>query len=204
MSASFLVGADGEPHLLAVGWQNVVIHSVFDRVKHAEPDSPPLPARLKRGREVGDAPSSSPLVNGGYAGVLGAGPDRSCRISRAMGNQSREGRFRYGGGRLPAPRNGALGRGGPLAAVRSVTGLRGFVGVDFVWDETTATAEVIEINPRVTTSYVGLARYYGPGVVASAWLGVMLGAMGKREVRDLLSRPVCEGVEYLPDGTVHP
>ena len=43
-------------------------------------------------------------------------------------------------------------------AVESVEGLRGWVGVDFVWDEGLQRAMILEINPRVTTSYIGLRR----------------------------------------------
>ena len=40
--------------------------------------------------------------------------------------------------------------------VKSVQGLRGYVGVDFVLTEEAAVA--IEVNPRLTTSYLGLRR----------------------------------------------
>jgi predicted ATP-grasp superfamily ATP-dependent carboligase len=40
--------------------------------------------------------------------------------------------------------------------VKSVPGLRGYVGVDFVLIEEAAV--VVEVNPRLTTSYVGLRR----------------------------------------------
>jgi predicted ATP-grasp superfamily ATP-dependent carboligase len=54
-------------------------------------------------------------------------------------------------------------------AVHSVPGLRGFVGVDFL-DDPRGGITVLEINPRPTTSYVGLARLLPPGTVAGAWL----------------------------------
>jgi len=40
--------------------------------------------------------------------------------------------------------------------VKSVSGFRGYIGVDFVLTEEAAVA--IEVNPRLTTSYVGLTR----------------------------------------------
>lgn len=69
---------------------------------------------------------------------------------------SADGRFRYLGGRTPldpglARRATELGR----LAVAAVPGLRGYVGVDLVLGE---RDWVIEINPRLTTSYVGLRR----------------------------------------------
>lgn len=73
---------------------------------------------------------------------------------------SDDGRFRYLGGRIPlhAP---LCDRAQTLArcAVAAVPGLRGYVGVDLVlaWpDAGDAGDAVIEINPRLTTSYVGL------------------------------------------------
>jgi predicted ATP-grasp superfamily ATP-dependent carboligase len=55
-------------------------------------------------------------------------------------------------------------------AVESVAGLRGFVGIDFLWKPDGRQATVLEINPRVTTSFVGLCRLLPPGHLAQAWL----------------------------------
>ena len=78
------------------------------------------------------------------------------------------GRFEYHGGSLPAPCRDALPQIAP--AVDAVAGLRGFVGVDFVWDTRKGLATILEINPRPTTSCVGLVRLLSPGVLARAWL----------------------------------
>jgi tyramine---L-glutamate ligase len=88
-----------------------------------------------------------------------------------MGQQKvaiRDGRFRYEGGILPVPCREAE----PVLrqAVASVTGLCGFVGVDFLWDASEAKATVLEINPRPTTSYVALIRLLPPGYLAESWL----------------------------------
>jgi formate-dependent phosphoribosylglycinamide formyltransferase (GAR transformylase) len=40
--------------------------------------------------------------------------------------------------------------------VKSISGLQGYVGVDFVL--TKEAAVIVEVNPRLTTSYVGLRR----------------------------------------------
>src|SRR6185312_3042194 len=75
----------------------------------------------------------------------------------ALGRQDvvvADGRFSYRGGRLPVP---AIVDDRPIRqAVESVPGLRGFVGVDFVADDRLGRAIVLEINPRPTTSIVGL------------------------------------------------
>jgi predicted ATP-grasp superfamily ATP-dependent carboligase len=70
---------------------------------------------------------------------------------------SDDGRFKYLGGELPIPPELA-GRAVALAqrAVDCVPGLLGYVGVDLVLGETANGDRAIEINPRLTTSYVGL------------------------------------------------
>jgi predicted ATP-grasp superfamily ATP-dependent carboligase len=88
-----------------------------------------------------------------------------------MGQQKiaiRDGRFQYEGGILPV----ACWEAEPVLrrAVASVAGLRGFVGVDFLWDASQAKATVLEINPRPTTSYVALSQLLPPGYLAQAWL----------------------------------
>ncbi|MFP4145193.1 MAG: ATP-grasp domain-containing protein [Phycisphaeraceae bacterium] len=65
----------------------------------------------------------------------------------------------YCGGRLPLP--GPLGeRAMDLAirAARAVPGLGGFVGVDLILGDLPEQDRVVEINPRVTASYVGLRK----------------------------------------------
>jgi predicted ATP-grasp superfamily ATP-dependent carboligase len=74
----------------------------------------------------------------------------------------------YRGGRLPLPpdqheRAVRLG----LQAVQAVPGLRGYVGVDLVLGDDGDFA--IEINPRLTTSYLGL-RALGQDNLAAAML----------------------------------
>jgi predicted ATP-grasp superfamily ATP-dependent carboligase len=66
-------------------------------------------------------------------------------------------RLRYHGGRVPLDHSLC-----PLAfrrareVVRAIPGLMGYVGIDMVL--TDRDAVVIEVNPRVTTSYVGLRK----------------------------------------------
>ena len=135
-SASFLVGRDGRPHLIAAGRQHVEI---------------------------------------------------------------REDRFFYRGGTVPALPRGVAD--GPRRAVESVSGLGGFVGVDYIWDEVAERATVLEINPRPTTSYVGLARWLPPGTLAKAWLQVVLG-IGNSERCDPVfpNADPKEAVTFAADG----
>src|SRR3954462_10060638 len=85
--------------------------------------------------------------------------------------QIRDGRFVYCGGTVPVPPRGV--DGAPRRAVESISGLFGYVGVDYVWDEAVRSATVLEINPRPTTSYVGLSRCFPPGILAREWLRVV-------------------------------
>jgi predicted ATP-grasp superfamily ATP-dependent carboligase len=81
-----------------------------------------------------------------------------------------DGQFTYQGGTIPAPCRAAEHQLRP--AIESVPGLRGFVGIDFLWDPERERATVLEINPRPTTSYVGLSRLLPRGHLARAWLNV--------------------------------
>ena len=79
------------------------------------------------------------------------------------------GQFSYRGGTVPA---GTLEMASePRRAVELLAplGLRGWAGVDFLWDEPRG-AVILEVNPRLTTSYVGLRRLLSPGALARAWL----------------------------------
>jgi predicted ATP-grasp superfamily ATP-dependent carboligase len=47
----------------------------------------------------------------------------------------------------------------------ALPGLRGFVGIDLIWNEERGPV-LIEVNPRVTTAYVGLSRRLGRNLAA--------------------------------------
>ena len=90
---------------------------------------------------------------------------------------SQDGRFRYHGGEMPIPTNLAE-RAVQLAtrAIDAVEGLVGYVGVDLVLGEAAGGSEdfAIEINPRLTTSYVGL-RQLAMFNIAQAMMAVVFG-----------------------------
>jgi predicted ATP-grasp superfamily ATP-dependent carboligase len=70
---------------------------------------------------------------------------------------SQDGRFHYQGGRVPAQSERATEvQKAATEACRQVSGLRGYVGVDLVLpDDPASPPVVVEINPRLTTSYLG-------------------------------------------------
>lgn len=109
----------------------------------------------------GEPLSASFLIAGGEAVLLAQGRQQVVR---------EEGRLSYRGGEAPIPPVAAERE--LLAALACVEGLRGWVGVDFLWHPGEARATIVEINPRMTTSFVGLSRAAGLGRIASAWLAL--------------------------------
>lgn len=90
---------------------------------------------------------------------------------------SADGRFKYEGGELPLPPQLAA-RAAALAsrAAACVPGLLGYVGVDLVLGDAEEGPHdfAIEVNPRLTTSYVGLRALAGFNL-ARAMLKVAVG-----------------------------
>jgi predicted ATP-grasp superfamily ATP-dependent carboligase len=119
-----------------------------------------------------------PFVPGQSASVgflLGPG----CELAMPAASQvlSTDGRFRFHGGVLPLPPDlaeRARRLGG--RAVQAMPGLRGYVGVDVILGKANDGSgdRVIEINPRLTTSYVGV-RALAASNLAGAWLRVIEG-----------------------------
>jgi predicted ATP-grasp superfamily ATP-dependent carboligase len=107
------------------------------------------------------------------------------------------GRFSYLGGtilpdKLPADHP-------TRRAVASVTGLYGLVGVDYLHDSRSGRAVVLEINPRPTTSCIGLVHALGRGWLASSWLESAMGtaALGSCDI----ARPL-RPASFRADGTL--
>jgi predicted ATP-grasp superfamily ATP-dependent carboligase len=103
-----------------------------------------------------------PYVPGQPASVTFlVGPRQKLALLPASQRLSADGRFRYLGGRVPLPEP-LVRRAVDLSrrAVDMVAGLGGMVGVDLIMGEADdgSLDRVIEINPRPTTSYVGLRQ----------------------------------------------
>ena len=121
-----------------------------------------LAAALHHARSsgLGDDAILQPRVPGRAASVsFLVGPHRAVALPPAWQILSEDGRFDYLGGVLPIETEFAT-RAIALAAraIRAVPGLHGYVGVDVLLGPRGDGADdrVIEINPRLTTSYVGL------------------------------------------------
>ncbi len=83
------------------------------------------------------------------------------------------------------------------AAIRSIPGLAGLVGVDYVVDPASRASVVIEINPRPTTSCVGLIAGLGPGRLARYWLESIWG--GSRSSSGAPELPT-HSIDFRADG----
>jgi predicted ATP-grasp superfamily ATP-dependent carboligase len=130
----------------------------------------------------GELPASDFIVQPFVAGVpasvaLLVGPDRFVPLPAAAQRLSEDGRFRYLGGSAPlAPSLAQRAQQLAWTAVHTLPGLQGYVGVDLVLgDAVDGSADwVIEINPRLTTSYVGL-RALARVNLAGVLLGLVQG-----------------------------
>jgi predicted ATP-grasp superfamily ATP-dependent carboligase len=109
-----------------------------------------------------------------------------------------DGRFGYLGGRLL---DEEISHDHPTRrAIRSIPGLCGLVGVDYIDRSPPDPAAILEINPRPTTSCVGLISALGPGQLASTWLRLVDG-LEQVATPEPLARP-CTPLNFLADGTI--
>ncbi len=114
-----------------------------------------------------------PLVWGRAASVAFlCGPNQLWALPPCWQHLSDDGRFRYLGGSLPLPQPLAR-RAVRLArqAIDCLSGLCGYVGVDLVLgaaDDGSADY-AIEVNPRMTTSYIGLRKAAVGNLAAVLW-----------------------------------
>ncbi len=140
----------GKPRFGAGSQHTILIH---DHSEYAA-------FRDRIGRETGSLREAivQPWLPGLAASVAFlAGPEQSIALPASEQYLSADGLFSYQGGRVPLPlalqeRAHRLARRAAVA----VDGLDGYFGIDLVMGA--AEDVVIEINPRLTTSYVGLRR----------------------------------------------
>jgi tyramine---L-glutamate ligase len=99
---------------------------------------------------IGGAPSSVAFL---------AGPSQRTALQPCSQLLSSDGRFQYRGGHTPLSID-LTARAVSLAtvAVDALNGLHGYVGVDLVLGADPSADRIIEVNPRLTTSYIGLRQ----------------------------------------------
>jgi tyramine---L-glutamate ligase len=127
------------------------------------------------------------------------GPQGNVPLIPAFQEFSSDDRFHYQGGELPIPvdladRTLKIGS----AAVECVSGLNGYVGVDLILGDAADGSQdyAIEINPRLTTSYVGLRELAGFNLAA------MMLAVSRGIPHSLVWKS--GRIRFSPDGSVSP
>lgn len=128
------------------------------------------------------------------------GPAGCFPLEPAFQLLSHDDRFHYTGGEVPIPTDLAE-RAVRLAtqAVSCVDGLQGYVGVDLVLGDAADGSRdyAIEINPRLTTSYVGLRAVLAFNL-AEEMLHIASGGKPRHPIVPT------RRVRFTPDGTVSP
>jgi predicted ATP-grasp superfamily ATP-dependent carboligase len=125
------------------------------------------------------------------------GPNERVALQPCSQRLSDDGRFQYQGGYTPI--DGKLARRArklALRAVEEIPGLCGYVGVDLILGYNASSDYVIEINPRLTTSYVGLrqaARFNIAEMMVRIVRGDSLPKLAWRKER----------IDFAADGTVN-
>ena len=125
------------------------------------------------------------------------GPKQLVPLPACQQRLTGDGRFTYLGGRLPLSADlDRRARRLAMSAVKSLPAPRGYIGVDLVLGEDPDGCDdyVIEINPRLTTSYVGL-RALCVDNLAAAMIAVASGNEPSLSWRG-------DSIEFAADGTV--
>ncbi len=160
------------------------VHSIRDAT--AAGDYGPVPRASRLERQVEGMPASVAVL---------CGPSGYQALAAGRQKISSDGRFSYQGGCLPLDAARARrARQLALAAMTAVPGAVGYVGVDIVLGDDAAEDVVVEINPRLTTSYVGLRAAYRQNL-AQRMLELACGGQPSEE-------EVTEQVDFDADGTV--
>jgi predicted ATP-grasp superfamily ATP-dependent carboligase len=152
--------------------------SVGIRIVRPHPHSPASGGVGVRGVE--DDAIIQPLIPGEAASVAYLiGPNQTIALPPCW--QHFDAQFHYLGGSTPIPHDFSI-RATAIArrAIDAVPGLRGYVGVDIVLGEADMA---IEINPRLTTSYIGL-RQLAESNLAEALLRIVRGEPAELRWRD--------------------
>jgi hypothetical protein len=123
------------------------------------------------------------------------GPNSTLVLPACRQRLTEDGSFQYLGGRLPLDEP-LRGRAERLArkVVDTLPNCLGYIGVDMVLGASVESDTVIELNPRITTSYVGL-RELAAGNLAQTMIELAAGRTPDLCFTD-------RSVEFLADGTI--
>jgi len=160
-------------------------------------------------RELSGAMIAQPYCEGIPASIAFLiGPRDTIALPATFQLISTDGQFRYCGGLVPiAPELAIRAEALARSALAVISGLLGYVGVDLLLGSAADGGDdyIIEINPRLTTSYVGVRSYRG---VNLAELMHDLASRPRQRSESVLQllRPLtrpARRVAFLPDGRTH-
>jgi predicted ATP-grasp superfamily ATP-dependent carboligase len=156
-----------------------------------------LDAAWRRATGVSSSVLVQPFVEGDHASVsLLIGPAGVFPLALQSQDVTVGASFGYGGGRVPLESPHADDAVGlARAASDAIPGLAGFVGVDLVLSADGPV--VIEVNPRLTTAYLGLRRAVDVNLADLA-LGVLDGSRAEVRIERTVAFSVSGAVEVLP------
>lgn len=140
---------------------------------------------------IAGKPASLALIAHGSSKVLGAFEQRIDVSPISIANHGECVQYRGGSGPLAQVSFAELDEFANLVLNAVPPGAAGWIGIDFLIPLEAATASdwiVIEINPRLTTSYAGYRKWYGHA------LANML--LGLRPIPNAASFPTWERVEF--------
>jgi predicted ATP-grasp superfamily ATP-dependent carboligase len=186
--ADLLARRDPSPEakVHALDWSDDELHETHFWVSFSR-----LGALLIQPYVPGDAMSASFLVDRrGRAHLVGVG---------RQDIEIRDGQFHYRGGTVPAgsPQLADEAR----RALDAVPGLCGWVGVDFIREDD-GPATVLEINPRLTTSFVGWAKLLPAGTLARAMLDAFDAPHRLDRLNLSATLPTRRPLTFRPDGSI--
>jgi len=188
-----IVVATGTTRDQHLPWQGPTVSKPLDGagswgVQRVEPLSQPLPFAVRLEPFCSGIPASVAVL---------CGPAKRVALVACRQHLGGKTEFCYLGGSLPLPT--LLSQRAQKLALHALSQMPptvGYVGVDLVLGHHGDGSQdvVIEINPRLTTSYVGLRHIYRENL-ADAWLKIAEGGETQLSFID-------EAVEFLANGTV--
>lgn len=160
--------------------------------------------RLDSAEDYTPPPAGQFVLEGyvtGQAASIGVlcGPAGMTPLPATWQRLSDDGQMRYLGGQLPLlPELHDRAATIALRALKALPPARGFIGIDLVLGEATDGSEdvVIEVNPRLSTSYVGLRAAIDENLA-----GLILQAANGQPTK---MPPVARAIEFDADGQVRP
>jgi tyramine---L-glutamate ligase len=158
--------------------------------------------------ETSKEPIVQPYLAGrplSVAALIGTGSDRIEVLPLAEQRLTGDDRFHYQGGRIPArdvsPQIVSAATQLVIETCGTLPGLSGYIGFDLILSAAEPCMRIVEVNPRLTTSYVGYRRLTSENIAARMLSSSPAGGQFERSVGDITWNKLA-AVEFDADGAV--